>query len=386
MSAAIEQRNQEATCYVGNLSEECTDELLWELMVQAGPVVNVHMPKDKVTSTHQGYGFVEFRSEEDAEYAIKIMNMVKLFGKPLRVNKASQDRKATDCGANLFLGSLDPDVDEKLLYDTFSAFGFVSQQPKIMRDPDTGESRGFGFVSYDNFEASDLAIECMNGQYLCNRMIIVQYAFKRDTQGERHGSQAERLLAASNRNVLKPHTMFATEAGAGGANVQVHQPGAPPSSMPAMPMPPMPPSFGNLGPNYGQPPGSGGMPPPPPGYGMQGGPPPGYMGRGPPPGYGMQPPPPPPGYGMQGGPPPGYMGRGPPGHLACPIPQTALLTTAIAPAPAPSIFVTNPHHTLQCLASLCSGPPPPPSGPPPPTSGPPPGGSGGAPPPPPPPQ
>jgi splicing factor 3B subunit 4 len=48
MSAAIEQRNQEATCYVGNLDEKVNEELLWELMLQAGPVINVHMPKDKV--------------------------------------------------------------------------------------------------------------------------------------------------------------------------------------------------------------------------------------------------------------------------------------------------------------------------------------------------
>ena len=45
-------------------------------------MVNCHMPKDRVTQTHQGYGFVEFLSEEDADYAIKILNMIKLFGKP----------------------------------------------------------------------------------------------------------------------------------------------------------------------------------------------------------------------------------------------------------------------------------------------------------------
>lgn len=45
------------------------------------------MPKDRVTQMHQGYGFVEFMSEEDADYAIKIMNMIKLYGKPIRVNK-----------------------------------------------------------------------------------------------------------------------------------------------------------------------------------------------------------------------------------------------------------------------------------------------------------
>jgi RNA recognition motif. (a.k.a. RRM, RBD, or RNP domain) len=57
----------------------------------------------------------------------------------------------------------------QLLYDTFNAFGVIVQTPKIMRDPETGLSRGFGFVSYDSFEASDAAIEAMNGQFLCNR-------------------------------------------------------------------------------------------------------------------------------------------------------------------------------------------------------------------------
>lgn len=45
------------------------------------------MPKDRVTQSHQGYGFVEFLAEDDADYAIKIMNMIKLYGKPIRVNK-----------------------------------------------------------------------------------------------------------------------------------------------------------------------------------------------------------------------------------------------------------------------------------------------------------
>lgn len=52
-------------------------------------LVNVHMPKDRVTQSHQGYGFVEFLAEDDADYAIKIMNMIKLYGKPIRVNKVN---------------------------------------------------------------------------------------------------------------------------------------------------------------------------------------------------------------------------------------------------------------------------------------------------------
>ena len=72
---------------MGGLDEKVSETILWELFVQAGPVVNVHMPKDRITQNHQGYGFIEFMSEEDADYAIKIMNMIKLYGKPIRVNK-----------------------------------------------------------------------------------------------------------------------------------------------------------------------------------------------------------------------------------------------------------------------------------------------------------
>ncbi|CAG8578224.1 3162_t:CDS:2 [Acaulospora colombiana] len=210
MSRPTEERNQDATVYIGNLDERCTEALIWELMLQAGPVVNVHLPKDRVTQTHQGYGFCEYMSEDDADYAIKIMNQIKLYGKPIRVNKATSDKKNLDVGASLFIGNLDPDVDEKMLYDTFSAFGVIVQTPKIARDPDTGNSKGYGFISYDNFDSSDAAIDAMNGQYLMNKPITVSYAFKKDGKGERHGSAAERLLAAqAKKNQSLPNRLFA---------------------------------------------------------------------------------------------------------------------------------------------------------------------------------
>ena len=79
--ANVEHRNQEATCYVGNLEQPCTESLLFELFSQSGRVLSVHMPKDKLTSSHNGYGFVEFVDVADAEYAIQIMSMIKLHGR-----------------------------------------------------------------------------------------------------------------------------------------------------------------------------------------------------------------------------------------------------------------------------------------------------------------
>ncbi|XP_034560593.1 splicing factor 3B subunit 4 [Notolabrus celidotus] len=276
----ISERNQDATVYVGGLDEKVSEPLLWELFLQAGPVVNTHMPKDRVTGQHQGYGFVEFLSEEDADYAIKIMNMIKLYGKPIRVNKASAHNKNLDVGANIFIGNLDPEIDEKLLYDTFSAFGVILQTPKIMRDPDTGNSKGYAFINFASFDASDAAIEAMNGQYLCNRPITVSYAFKKDSKGERHGSAAERLLAAQNplSQADRPHQLFADAPPPPSAPTPVltalgggmPMPGMPPPGFPPVPppgsMPPnMPPSM-SMPPNAGGGQPGGGPPPGPPPY------------------------------------------------------------------------------------------------------------------------
>ncbi|KAG0135843.1 hypothetical protein HOY82DRAFT_479436 [Tuber indicum] len=236
------EQDKEATVYIGNLDERVSDALVWELMLQAGRIVNVHLPKDRVTQTHQGFGFVEFISEEDAEYAARIMNQVRLYGKPIRVNKASADKQKTvEVGAELFVGNLDPMVDEKTLFDTFTTFGNLVSAPKIARD-DQGISKGFGFISYDSFEASDKAIESMHNQFLMNKEINVQYAYKKDGKGERHGDQAERLLAAQ----AKKHNVQITPQQ---LPAQLFAPTGPTGGVPPIPVgagPPAPSAPGNF--------------------------------------------------------------------------------------------------------------------------------------------
>ena len=190
--------------YIGNIDERATPTMVYEIMLQMGPIHNIHMPRDRVTQNHQGFGFVEFRTPGDAEYAANVVNGVKLYGKSLRVNKASADKqKQTEVGAELFIGNLDSMVDEKILYDTFSRFGPLLSLPKVARE-DSGASKGFGFVSYADFDSSDAAVANMHGQYILSKEVSVQYAFKKDGKGERHGDNAERELAAQakKRNIV----------------------------------------------------------------------------------------------------------------------------------------------------------------------------------------
>ncbi|KAK4622030.1 Spliceosome-associated protein 49 [Fulvia fulva] len=284
------EQDKDSTLYVGNLDERCTDALVWELMLQAGPVINVHLPKDRVTQSHQGYGFVEFGSEDDADYACKIMNQIRLWGKPIRVNKASADKRSGEngglgggagVGAELFVGNLDTLVDEKVLYETFSRFGPLVAAPKVARD-ESNLSKGYGFVSYATFESSDQAIEHMHGQYLMNKEITVQYAYKKDGKGERHGDAAERALAAQARKhgvevaipalpaaLVMPNNTPSAPAAMNGYPVGGPVGGLPPpNGMPPRPIstPQAPPSYGGYGHQaYGAPPtptGFGNLPQP----------------------------------------------------------------------------------------------------------------------------
>eukprot|EP01126_Amoeba_proteus_P034525 TRINITY_DN3444_c0_g3_i2.p1 TRINITY_DN3444_c0_g3~~TRINITY_DN3444_c0_g3_i2.p1 ORF type:complete len:216 (+),score=32.21 TRINITY_DN3444_c0_g3_i2:326-973(+) len=215
------------------------------------------------------------------------MNMIKLYGKPIRANKASRDKQSHDIGANLFVGNLDPDVDERQLWDTFNRFGVLIAPPKIMRD-ESNASRGFAFINYDSFEAADASIEQMNGQYLSGRAISVNYAFKKDSKTERHGSMAERILAANNPNKLPGITRSAAVAPP--TAVMQSQVAPLPMGPPPGFRPPMMAGIPPRGPPPGMFPPPGAMPPPgmrpimPPGMPL-GMPPPGMRPMMPPPGY-----------------------------------------------------------------------------------------------------
>jgi splicing factor 3B subunit 4 len=192
---------------------------------------------------------------------------------------------------------------------------------QVARD-DANLSKGYGFVSFTTFEASDDAIANMHGQYLMNKEITVQYAFKKDGKGERHGDAAERALAAAGRqhNIEPQVQPLPPQLLAPQVSTPVAPPtpmsasyAAPPPTNGAFGGPPLPPSRAPLAP----PPAAAGVPARPPpslgGYnGPQTFPPPGFAPppNGMPPGFG-----PPPGF----APPPGMPGM-PPAGFAPPPP------------------------------------------------------------------
>ena len=75
----------------------------------------------------------------------------------------------------LFVGSLSWDTNDEGLRNAFADHGEVSEAV-VISDRDTGRSRGFGFVTFEDDEAADKAIAALNGTELDGRTIRVDVA------------------------------------------------------------------------------------------------------------------------------------------------------------------------------------------------------------------
>ncbi len=75
----------------------------------------------------------------------------------------------------LFVGSLPWSIDDQTLQSTFEAHGKVVSA-KIIKDRDTGRSRGFGFVEMEDATDAKNAINALNDSELEGRNIVVNEA------------------------------------------------------------------------------------------------------------------------------------------------------------------------------------------------------------------
>lgn len=75
----------------------------------------------------------------------------------------------------IYAGNLSYQMTDETLRDLFSQHGEVSSV-KIIRYPDSGKSKGFGFIEMTNDDEADSAIQKLNGTDVLGRSIRVNIA------------------------------------------------------------------------------------------------------------------------------------------------------------------------------------------------------------------
>ena len=146
--------------------------------------------RDKNTGNFMGYGFIEFENKEEASEALQLMN-----GKPMpnsnkvfKLNWASYSQSKNSSSQNpneysIYVCELDPSVNEEILQNYFSQYYKSVIGTKIVVDPSTKVSKGYGFVKFSDYNESQRALTEMNGQLINGKpMKINTAAYKKNAE------------------------------------------------------------------------------------------------------------------------------------------------------------------------------------------------------------
>jgi polyadenylate-binding protein len=147
---------------VKNLDKDILANKLHEAFQECGQIksLKVSLNADHVSN---GYGFILFETEEEAQKSIDLMNGKKVGDKEVVVERFMKrgDRTAGEVRFNNLYVKDFPieNFTEKDLSDLFSQYGDILSA-KIMTD-EAGKSKGFGFVCFKDFDDAKKALTAM---------------------------------------------------------------------------------------------------------------------------------------------------------------------------------------------------------------------------------
>jgi len=178
-----EEEEDQTNLIVNYLPQYVSEEKLKEMFSKFGELEHVKLMLDKVTQASMGYGFVKYVKPEAAAAAINALNGYQMDAKKLRVSYSHPRSEA-----NVYVGNLKPTITKEQLEDLFKHFGPIIEC-KILVDHETGQSKGCGFVKFENVNNAKDAINGLSGMNLpevCLRPLTVKFARKHEKPHHNH--------------------------------------------------------------------------------------------------------------------------------------------------------------------------------------------------------
>ncbi|RVD86764.1 uncharacterized protein DFL_005023 [Arthrobotrys flagrans] len=177
------------TLWMGELEPWIDENFIRSVWYSLGEQVNVKMIRDKFNGS-AGYCFVDFTSPQAAAKALALNGtQIPNSNRPFKLNWASggglADRSRDDRGPeySIFVGDLGPEVNEFVLVSLFQGRFQSCKSAKIMTDPISGMSRGYGFVRFADEMDQQRALTEMQGVYCGNRPMRISTATPKNKGG-----------------------------------------------------------------------------------------------------------------------------------------------------------------------------------------------------------
>ncbi|KAJ8551372.1 hypothetical protein K7X08_000742 [Anisodus acutangulus] len=169
------------TLWIGDLPYWADESYLHSWFATTAEVLSIKVIRNKITGQPEGYGFVEFSSHTVAERILQSYNGTQIPGTELtfRLNWASfgiGERRDAGPEHSIFVGDLAPDVTDYLLQETFRTHYPSVRGAKVVTDPNTGRSKGYGFVKFADETERNRAMTEMNGMYCSTRPMRISAA------------------------------------------------------------------------------------------------------------------------------------------------------------------------------------------------------------------
>ncbi|XP_071726200.1 polyadenylate-binding protein 2-like [Rutidosis leptorrhynchoides] len=167
--------------FIKNLDKAIDQKALHDTFSTFGNILSCKIATDG-TGQSKGYGFVQYDSEEAAQKAIEQLNGMLLNDKQVFVGhflrKQERDLAVDKTKfTNIYVKNLSETTTDEELNKVFSEYGSVTSAV-VMRDAD-GNSKGFGFVNFENAEDAAKAVDALNGQKFDNKEWYVGKAQKK---------------------------------------------------------------------------------------------------------------------------------------------------------------------------------------------------------------
>ncbi|XP_025248306.1 probable RNA-binding protein 23 isoform X4 [Theropithecus gelada] len=153
-----------------------------------GKVRDVRIISDRNSRRSKGIAYVEFCEIQSVPLAIGLTGQ-RLLGVPIIVQASQAEKNRLAAMANnlqkgsggpmrLYVGSLHFNITEDMLRGIFEPFGKIDNIV-LMKDSDTGRSKGYGFITFSDSECARRALEQLNGFELAGRPMRVGHVTER---------------------------------------------------------------------------------------------------------------------------------------------------------------------------------------------------------------